>query len=89
MRTLYLDLGMGAAGDMLCSALMELLPDPDGFMTELNGLGIPGVVMSREPSVKCGIMGTHFTVKVNEVEEDEELHSHQNQCDQHHQNYCH
>ena len=86
MRTLYLDLGMGAAGDMLCSALMELLPDPDGFMTELNGLGIPGVVMSREPSVKCGIMGTHFTVKVNEVEEDEELHSHQNQCDQHHQN---
>ena len=76
MRTLYLDLGMGAAGDMLCSALMELLPDPDGFMAELNGLGIPGVVMSREPSVKCGIMGTHFAVKVNEVEEDEELHSH-------------
>ncbi|MBQ8812954.1 MAG: nickel pincer cofactor biosynthesis protein LarC [Lachnospiraceae bacterium] len=76
MKTLYLDLGMGAAGDMLCSALMELLPDPDRFIEELNGLGIPGVVMTKESSVKCGITGTHFTVKVNEVEEDEHLHEH-------------
>jgi len=89
MKTLYLDLGMGAAGDMLCSALMELLPDPDKFIEELNDLGIPGVVMTKEPSVKCGITGTHFTVKVNQVEEDEELHQLQHQCNQYNQNQNH
>ena len=41
MRTLYLDCGMGAAGDMLTAALLELLPDPEGFVKELNALGSP------------------------------------------------
>ena len=41
MKILYLDCGMGAAGDMLAGALLELLPDPDAFVQELNALGIP------------------------------------------------
>ena len=52
MRTLYLDCGMGAAGDMLTAALLELLPDREGFLKELNGLGIPGVEVLQEPCVK-------------------------------------
>ena len=40
MKTLYLDCGMGAAGDMLAAALLELLPDPDGFVQTLNGSGL-------------------------------------------------
>lgn len=76
MKTLYLDCGMGAAGDMLTAALLELLPDPDGFVDELNALGIPGVQYRREPSVKCGITGTHMSVTVNGVEESDHSHAH-------------
>ena len=43
MKTLYLDLSMGAAGDMLTGALLELCPDREGMLRKLNGLGIPGV----------------------------------------------
>lgn len=76
MKTLYLDCGMGAAGDMLAAALLELLPDPDGFVDELNALGIPGVQYRRELSVKCGITGTHMSVTVNGVEESDHSHAH-------------
>lgn len=71
MRTLYLDCGMGAAGDMLTAALLELLPEPESFVAELNGLGIPGVVFSVEKCQKCGISGTHMAVKVHGQEEGE------------------
>lgn len=76
MKTLYLDCGMGAAGDMLTAALLELLPDPDGFVDELNALGIPGVQYRREMSVKCGITGTHMSVTVNGAEESDHSHDH-------------
>lgn len=74
MKTLYLDLGMGAAGDMLTAALLELIPDPDAFIEKLNSVGIPDVKVERERSVKCGVAGTHIKVTVNGVEEGEEHH---------------
>ena len=43
MKTLYIECAMGAAGDMLTAALLELLPQPEEYMKRLNGLGIPGV----------------------------------------------
>lgn len=76
MKTLYLDCGMGAAGDMLTAALLELLPNKEEFLAELNCLGIPGVTVSSEASAKCGIQGTHITVKVNGEEESEEMFEH-------------
>ena len=50
MRTLYLDCGMGAAGDMLTAALSELLSDQDAFFEKMNALGIPGVHLKRKNS---------------------------------------
>jgi uncharacterized protein (TIGR00299 family) protein len=76
MNVLYLDCGMGAAGDMLCAALLELLPDPDAFVRELNGVGIPHVVFEKTASEKCGITGTHLSVHVHGEEEHEHMHAH-------------
>ena len=76
MRTLYIDCGMGAAGDMLTAALLELIPDKEAFLHRMNHLGIPGVMVSAEKSVKCGITGTHFSVKVHDTEENEHMHDH-------------
>lgn len=76
MTTLYLDCGMGAAGDMLAGALLELLPHKEAFLQKMNALGIPCVTVSASESVKCGVTGTHFTVKVGQVEEDDHLHDH-------------
>ena len=70
MKILYLDCGMGAAGDMLAGALLELLPDPDAFVQELNALGVPGVSFRRETAEKCGIRGTHLSVTVHGEEEE-------------------
>ncbi len=78
MKTLYFDCGMGAAGDMLTAALLELVPDPDAFMARLNALGIPGVKARRESAVKCGITGTHVSVTVDgEEEESLDVHEHE------------
>ena len=70
MKTLYLECGMGAAGDMLLAALYELDPDRKAALAALNGLGIPHVRYFVDPSEKCGILGTHMTVTVYDEEEE-------------------
>ena len=75
MKTLFLDCSMGAAGDMLTAALLELLPDPVAFVERLNGLHIPGVEFCPEKTQKCGITGTHMTVLVHGQEESPHMHS--------------
>lgn len=69
MKTLFLDLGMGAAGDMLTAALIELFDNPDEIVKELNNLNIPNVEFEKESISKCGINGTHIRVKINGKEE--------------------
>lgn len=79
MKTLYLDCGMGAAGDMLCAALLELMPDREAAIDRLNRIGIPGVRFIAEKSVKCGITGTHLRVEVEGVEEGGHEHHHEHE----------
>ena len=74
MKTLYLECSMGAAGDMLMSALCELLPQPEAFIERMNALGIPEVRLEAEKTKKCGISGTHIHVYVNGEEENEHMH---------------
>ena len=85
MRLMYIDCSMGAAGDMLTGALLDLL-DEDAraaFVEEFNRLGIPDVVMETEPSVKCGVEGIHVRIKVHGTEENEHMHDH------HHEHHSH
>ena len=80
MKTIYFDLQMGAAGDMLSAALFELLNDEQkkDFLHKINNAGIPDVEVASEASVKCGITGTHFKVTVDgEEEEVHDSHHHE------------
>ena len=76
MKVIYLDCSMGAAGDMLMAALYELLDDKQAFWDTMRGLGLPGIEISAEPAVKCGITGTHMKVLVHGSEEPDALHDH-------------
>lgn len=79
MKTLFLECNMGAAGDMLMSALIELHKDPKDFVERFNDLGIPKIKLTKEESVKCGITGTHMKVTIDGVEENShDVHSHGN-----------
>ena len=86
MSILYLDCFMGAAGDMLTAALLELLPHKEAFLSELNSIGLPHTTVTSQPSKKCGIRGTHVSVKVLDTEEDEQIHDHH---DHHHHDHHH
>lgn len=91
MKTLYLDCQMGAAGDMLTAALLELIPDADAFIEKLNGLGIPGVHFEREVAEKCGIRGSHMKVTIHgEEEESHDVHTHGHPHEhEHHEHFHH
>ena len=88
MKTLYIDCQMGAAGDMLSAALLELTPDRDAALAELNSLGIPGVEFMRETLVKCGIAATHLSVRVHGEEEGaHHHHGHEHHHAHHHEHH--
>ena len=88
MKTLYIECAMGAAGDMLMSALYELLDDKQGFLDTMNGLGLPGVALKAQDKSTCGISGTHMAVTVNGDEETEPT-GHHHHDGHHHDGHHH
>ncbi|MCL2032893.1 MAG: nickel pincer cofactor biosynthesis protein LarC [Methanomassiliicoccaceae archaeon] len=69
MRTLYIECNMGAAGDMIMAALLELIDSKEAFLKQMNGLGLKGVKLSANRSVKHGVNGTAVSVTVDGREE--------------------
>lgn len=80
---------MGAAGDMLTSALLELMPDPSKSLDALNSLGVPGVQYTSEKTTRCGLAGTRMHVTVHGHEEGEEDHTHDGHTHEHEYEYEH
>ncbi len=70
MKTLYLECNMGAAGDMLMAALLELVDDKDAFVERLNALGLPGVRAQARRVEREGVVGTHMSISVGGAEEE-------------------
>lgn len=85
MKTLYIECNMGAAGDMLTAALLELQDNKEEAIKKLNEMGIPGVQYEAVESAKCGIVGTHMIVKVHgHEEESHDVHHHHHHDHDHH-----
>lgn len=74
MKTIYLDCGNGAAGDMLSAALWELVDNKREVLDEINSMGLEKVETYALPAEKQGVNGTHFMVSVGgEVEHSEDV----------------
>ena len=90
MKTLYLECNMGAAGDMLMAALLELIDDKNAFIAQMNSLGLPGVQILLESNVKCGVTGSHVRVLVHgDEEESQDVHDHSHGHDHDHSHHDH
>lgn len=82
MRTLYLECSMGAAGDMLAAALLELLPDQHVFFEQIGKLGLDGLSITAEKAQKLGITGTKMHVSIHG--EEESVHDEHDHAAHHH-----
>lgn len=69
MNTLYFECHMGASGDMLLGALLELTADPEAALAQMNALGLPGVRYQRQLALTHAVAGTHVRVRIRGQEE--------------------
>ena len=90
MKTLYLECTMGAAGDMLTAALLELVPDRAAALARINALGIPGVHVHADSATVCGLVGTRVDVHIHgHIEEEHGHHHHHDHEHDHHPHHHH
>ena len=89
MKTLFFECNMGAAGDMIMAALLELHDNPHAFIENINDIGIPGVKVVASPSAKQGISGTHIKVFINGKEEVEDVSGYEHDSHEHGDGHSH
>lgn len=92
MKTLFVDCGMGAAGDMITAALYDLLSDEEKalFIDKIGKLNIENVSFDVTQTEKCGITGSHVKVVINGEEEiSEDVHDHSHHHDHDHDHELH
>ncbi len=81
MKTLYIECNMGAAGDMLCAALYDLIDDKKSLEREIASIGLPLTSVTFENRNNGGISGTYCRVVCSGEIETEENSRH---SDSHH-----
>ena len=84
MKTIYLDCSMGAAGDMLTAALLELHDNPASVLETLNRAFEGRAVLTASEDRKCGILGTHLTVSIDGSVEGEHSAGEEHRAHHHH-----
>ena len=73
---LYFECNMGAAGDMLASALVGLFDDKDAIIAKLNKLSLPDTTIEYGEKTQCGITGTHLNITIGGEVETPDTHHH-------------
>ena len=66
MKKVYFECNMGAAGDMLCGALLDTVDKNKRaeIVEKINSVGFPNAKISAVDDVKRGLVGTKFNVYV-------------------------
>ena len=84
MSLLYIECNAGIAGDMLCGALLDLLPKDKAAKAVrlMNELPLPDVHVEVERAETCGVTGAHVHVLVRG--EEEHSHDHHGEHGHHH-----
>lgn len=80
---LYFECAMGAAGDMLAAALVDLFDDREAITEKLNRLSLPHTTVVCTERQQNGIAGVHLDVIIDGETETPDTHHH------HHHHHTH